>query len=109
MIVLSLPMYALYKANNNLLIVFFVVMGAVFGIFYGNIMVLFTECLPKEIRYTGFALAYNIGFGVFGGLLPFLCFFLAETVSDYTAIGIICISAIVGLITLYKLKTLRIL
>ncbi|MDE4980532.1 MFS transporter, partial [Francisella tularensis subsp. holarctica] len=59
--VLSLPMDALYKANNELLIVFFVVMGAVFGIFYGNIMVLVTECLPKEIRYTGFALAYNIG------------------------------------------------
>ncbi|MDE4959481.1 MFS transporter, partial [Francisella tularensis subsp. holarctica] len=51
--------------------------------------------------------AYNIGFGVFGGLFTFLCFFLAETVSEYTAIGIICISAIVGLITLYKLKTLR--
>ncbi|WKL77197.1 hypothetical protein Q1H02_08905 [Francisella tularensis subsp. mediasiatica] len=55
-----------------------------------NIAARLTKYLPKEIRYTGFALAYNIGFGVFGGLLPFLCFFLAETVSDYTAIGIIC-------------------
>ncbi|APC90791.1 MULTISPECIES: MFS transporter [Francisella] len=104
MVVLSLPMYALYKANNDLLIVFFVVMGAIFGIFYGNIMLLFTECLPKEIRYTGFALAYNIGFGVFGGLLPFLCFFLAKAVSDYMAVGMIAISAIVGLITLYKFE-----
>lgn len=62
-------------------------------------MVLFTECLPKEIRYTGFALAYNIDFGVFGGLLPFLCFFLAKAISDYMAVGMISISAIVGLIT----------
>lgn len=104
MLVLSLPMYALYKANSDLLIVFFVTMGAIFGIFYGNIMVLFTECLPKEIRYTGFALAYNIGFGIFGGLLPFLCFFLAHEVSDYMAVSVISISAIVGLVTLYKLE-----
>ncbi|QEO59833.1 MFS transporter [Francisella marina] len=104
MLILSLPMYALYKANSDLLIVFFVTMGAIFGIFYGNIMVLFTECLPREIRYTGFALAYNIGFGVFGGLLPFLCFFLAYSISDYMAVGMICISALVGLITIYKFE-----
>lgn len=101
MLVLSLPMYTLYKLNNDMLIVFFVTMGAIFGIFYGNIMVLFTECLPKEIRYTGFALAYNIGFGIFGGLLPFLCFFLAHAISDYVAVGMISLSAVVGLITLY--------
>jgi MHS family proline/betaine transporter-like MFS transporter len=104
MLILSLPMYALYKANSDFLVVFFVSMGAIFGIFYGNIMVLFTESLPKEIRYTGFALAYNIGFGIFGGLLPFLCFYLAHAISDYMAVGMIVISAIVGLVTLYKFE-----
>lgn len=74
MVVLSLAMYALYKANNDLLIVFFVVMGR-YLVYFGNIMVLFTECLPKEIRYTGFALAYNIDFGVFGGLIAILMLF----------------------------------
>ncbi len=63
------------KANNDLLIVFFVVMGRYLVYIYGNIMVLFTECLPKEIRYTGFVLAYNIDFGVFGGLIVILMLF----------------------------------
>lgn len=103
MLVLSMPMYQLYKMNSELLILFFIVMGAIFGIFYGNIMVLFTECLPKEIRYTAFALAYNIGFGIFGGLLPFICFYLANEFSDYYAVGMISVSALVGLLTLYFL------
>lgn len=104
MLLLPLPIYALYKSNSDLLILFFIVMAAIFGIFYGNIMVIFTESFPKDIRYTGFALAYNIGFGVYGGLLPFVCFYLAQHISDYMAVGIICISAVVGLFTLYKLE-----
>ncbi|MFC4892783.1 MFS transporter [Pseudofrancisella aestuarii] len=104
MIILPLPMYAIYKANHELLILFFVVMGVIFGIFYGSIMVIFAESFPKEMRYSGFALAYNIGFGVFGGLLPFLCFYLAQEISDYMAVLIICISAVVGLFALYKFE-----
>ncbi|MED7787930.1 MFS transporter [Francisella sp. 19X1-34] len=104
MLLLPLPMYALYKYDNSLLILFFVIISAIFGLFYGNIMVIFTESFPKQIRYTGFALAYNIGFGIYGGLLPFVCFYLADHVSDYMAVGMICISAIVGLVTLYKLE-----
>ena len=50
-------------------------MGRYLVYIYGNIMVLFMECLPKEIRYTGFALAYNIDFGVFGGLIAILMLF----------------------------------
>lgn len=104
MIILSLPLYAIYKFNQDLLIVFFVVKSAVFGIFYGPIMVIFAESFPKEMRYSGFALAYNIGFGVFGGLLPFLCFYLAQEISDYMAVMVICVSGIVGLIALYKFE-----
>ena len=104
MIFLPLPVYYIYKMNSELLIAFFVVMGAIFGVFYGSIMAIFAESFPKEIRYSGFALAYNIGFGIYGGLLPFLCFYLAENISDYMAIAMIPISAIVGLITLYTLE-----
>lgn len=90
MLLLPLPMYALYKFDTSLLILFFIVMAAIFGIFYGNIMVIFTESFPKDIRYTGFALAYNIGFGIYGGLLPFVCFYLAQHISDYMAVAMIC-------------------
>lgn len=69
-------MYALYKASNDLLNSFFCSDGAYLVYIYGNIMVLFMECLPKEIRYyTGFALAYNIDFDVFGGLIAILMLF----------------------------------
>ena len=104
MLILPLPAYSLYKINSHLLVVFFIVLGASFGIFYGSIMAIFAESFPKDIRYTGFALAYNIGFGFYGGLLPFVCFYLAEKISDYAAISIISLSAIVGLLTLYFLE-----
>jgi MHS family proline/betaine transporter-like MFS transporter len=104
MLITPLPMYALYKMNNDMLIVFFVFMAGIFGIFYGNIMVVFTESFPKEIRYTGFAIAYNIGFGIYGAALPFICFYSAQEISDYAAISIISLSALVGLVTLYKLQ-----
>lgn len=64
--------------------------------------------LTKEIRYTAFALAYNIGFGIFGGLLPFVCFYLANEFSDYFAVGVISVSALVGLFALYFLDPQKI-
>ncbi|MFT4694559.1 MAG: MHS family proline/betaine transporter-like MFS transporter [Francisella sp.] len=107
MVILPLPMYHLYKLNTELLIVFFVTMSAIFGLFYGTILAIFAESFPKEIRYTGFALTYNIGFGIYGGLLPFVCFYLAKNISDYTAVSIICISAIVGLVALYMFEPVK--
>ena len=104
MVILPLPIYHLYNVNTELLILFFVLMSAVFSLFYGTILAIFAESFPKEIRYTGFALTYNIVFGIYGGLLPFVCFYLAKNISDYTAISIICLSAIVGLIALYMLE-----
>ena len=107
MVILPLPMYHLYKLNAELLIVFFVTMSAIFGLFYGTILAIFAESFPKEIRYTGFALTYNIGFGIYGWLLPFVCFYLAKNISDYTAVSIICISAIVGLVALYMFEPIK--
>lgn len=104
MLILPVPMYSLYKFNSEMLVYFFVVMAVIFGMFYGCIMVIFAESFPKEIRYSGFALAYNIGFGIYGGLLPLVCLYLAHNYSDYIPVWIISISAIVGLITLYKLE-----
>jgi MHS family proline/betaine transporter-like MFS transporter len=104
MLILPIPMYSLYKVNSEMLIYFFVVMSVVFGMFYGCIMVIFAESFPKEIRYSGFALAYNIGFGIYGGLRPLVCLYLAHNYSDYVPVWIICISAVVGLITLYTLE-----
>ena len=104
MVLTPLPLYYLYKIDSDYLIVFFVGMSAVFGLAYGIILSLFAESFPKEIRYTGFALTYNIGFGIYGGLLPFVCFYLAKNISDYAAVSMICISAIVGLIALYKFE-----
>lgn len=68
MVVLSLAMYALYKANNDLLIVFFVVMGRYLWQYYGAIYGVLTQ-------RNSLALAYNIDFGVFGSLIAILMLF----------------------------------
>lgn len=104
MLVLPLPMYHLYKIDAELLVLFFIIMSAVFGLFYGTILAVFSESFPKEIRYTSFALTYNIGFGIYGGLLPFVCFYLSKNISDYMAVAMISLSAIVGLFALYRLE-----
>ncbi len=45
---------------------------------YGPIAAFLVELFPTRIRYTSMSLPYHIGYGVFGGLTPFIATYLYE-------------------------------
>lgn len=46
---------------------------------YGPVAAFLVELFPTRIRYTSMSLPYHIGFGVFGGLTPFIATALVES------------------------------
>jgi MHS family proline/betaine transporter-like MFS transporter len=46
---------------------------------YGPVAAFLVELFPTRIRYTSMSLPYHIGFGIFGGLTPFLATALYES------------------------------
>ncbi len=46
---------------------------------YGPVAAFLVELFPTRIRYTSMSLPYHIGFGVFGGLVPFIATMLYES------------------------------
>lgn len=49
---------------------------------YGPVAAFLVELFPTRIRYTSMSLPYHIGFGVFGGLTPFIATSLYESSKD---------------------------
>jgi MHS family proline/betaine transporter-like MFS transporter len=45
---------------------------------YGPVAAFLVELFPTRIRYTSMSLPYHIGFGIFGGLTPFVATYLYE-------------------------------
>lgn len=45
---------------------------------YGPIAAFLVELFPTQIRYTSMSLPYHIGYGVFGGLVPFIATLVAS-------------------------------
>lgn len=60
---------------------------------------LLSEIIPNKVRYTILALVFNVGFGVFGGITPFLGLLLVDKTRSIMAPGIyLTITAIVTFI-----------
>ena len=76
---------------------------------YGPVAAFLVELFPTRIRYTSMSLPYHIGFGVFGGLTPFIATALYESSkSSATPAGdpfsglwypivVACISFVIGM------------
>lgn len=61
--------YAFYPEFYNLA---FIASALLLGFSAGIIPRLLSELYPTQIRYSGIAVSYNLGFAVFGGLTPFI-------------------------------------
>lgn len=74
---LSLPIFCLiaYGTSTQIMIglLLFSVMTAINAAIIPGLL---SSLIPMKIRYTIFALSFNIGFGIFGGITPFIGLFL---------------------------------
>jgi MFS family permease len=73
------PLFMLFEQQRFSLVIFVTVLC---GIFVSCVASCFscmlTELFPTPVRYSGVALGYNIGFGIFGGLTPLLATLLIQ-------------------------------
>ena len=64
------------------------------------------ELFPTSVRYTGIAIAYNVGFAIFGGLTPLIATYLIKTTHNVLAPSLyLMISALFCLLASLSLKS----
>ena len=79
--------------------------AVVLGMFLGVVPVVLAEAFPRHQRCSGFALGYNLGLAVFGGLSPMVTTYLiARTQDDMMPAYVVGAAA---LLTLAAIATLR--
>lgn len=70
-----------------------------YGAYNGAMVVALTEIMPKEVRTTGFSLAYSLATATFGGFTPAACTWLIHTLGNQAAPGLwLSGAALMGLI-----------
>jgi MFS transporter, MHS family, citrate/tricarballylate:H+ symporter len=70
-----------------------------YGSYNGAMVVFLTELMPFEVRTSGFALAYSLATGIFGGFTPAISTYLIHLSGNSAAPGLwLCFAAACGLI-----------
>lgn len=70
--VTAYPIFYIYTTHFNLAIIALLISAISAGYASGTIPCLLSDLFPTEVRYSGIAITYNIGFAVFGGLTPLI-------------------------------------
>jgi len=73
-------------------------LSAAYAAYNGAMVVFLTEVMPKDVRTSGFSLAYSLATALFGGFTPLVCTWLIHQTADKAAPGLwLSIAALVGL------------
>lgn len=101
----SYPLFLLFQTGHSYLITSAGIVAALFiSSITGSFACMLAELFPTVIRYSGFAVSYNIGLAIFGGLTPLIATSLIKLTSDNSAPSYYLIfSAIVALLALLTL------
>jgi len=73
LILLTYPVFSLF-ASHELIVLYTttILLGLVCGLLFGTAPSMLIELFPTKIRYSGFAISYNLAFGIFAGLTPLI-------------------------------------
>jgi MFS family permease len=70
----------------------------IYGSYNGAMVVFLTEIMPKEVRASGFSLAYSIATAIFGGFTPAVCTYLIQATGNHAMPGAwLSMAAAIGL------------
>ncbi|WP_235602804.1 MFS transporter [Piscirickettsia litoralis] len=69
-IVFSLSFFKMIVSHYDYLLIWFILWGIISGLITGCFPCLLAEIFPVNVRYSGVAFCYNVGFAIFGGLSP---------------------------------------
>jgi metabolite-proton symporter len=59
----------------------------IYGSYNGAMVVFLTELMPREVRASGFSLAYSLATAIFGGFTPMICTYLIEKTKNQAIPG----------------------
>jgi MFS family permease len=69
-----------------------------YGGYNGAMVVFLTELMPREVRASGFSLAYSTATAIFGGFTPMICTYLIEATKNPAMPGVwLSMGAAIGL------------
>lgn len=95
-IILTVPMFMLLSTMNFLIIVVVqIVLGAALTLNDGSLPSFLAEIFPTDVRYSGFAVSFNLSNALFGGTAPFLCTWLIAATGNNLAPGFYLMGAAV--------------
>ena len=99
-VVLTVPMFMLLDTGNFLIIVLVqILLGAMLSLNDGTLPSFLAEMFPTRIRYSGFAVSFNLSNALFGGTAPFVATALiASTQSDLAPGWYLMAAAVISLI-----------
>ncbi|HVH24728.1 MAG TPA: MFS transporter, partial [Pseudonocardia sp.] len=80
--VLAIPMFLLMSQGLGWAIVAFTVLGLVYVAQLATISATFPAMFPTHVRFTGFAITYNVATAAFGGTAPFVNEWLIGSTGD---------------------------
>lgn len=105
-IILSYPLFALLHVPStfNYFIVQ-IIFGILLGAYYGALPAAIVEFFPKDIRYTGTALSFNLSAAIFGGTCPWICTWLIQTTNNvYVPAYYLVVMGVLSLIGVLLMK-----
>ena len=99
-IVLTVPAFALLGTGNFLVIVLVqILLGAMLTLNDGTLPSFLAEMFPTKVRYSGFAVSFNLSNALFGGTAPLVATMLiAATGSDLAPGWYLMAAAVVSLV-----------
>lgn len=99
-IVLTVPAFMLLGTGNYLVIILVQIgLGAMLTLNDGTLPSFLAEMFPTRIRYTGFAVSFNLSNALFGGTAPFMATLLiVATASELAPAWYLVAAAIISLI-----------
>lgn len=97
--------FYLLKLNQHLYWLF-TINAIIVSIYTGSFPCLMSEIFPVDVRFSGVALSYNLGFAIFGGLTPLISsVIIHQTHLYWTPAIILIIASLFAFITLLFVKT----
>lgn len=104
-VLLSIPLFSFLAYGSEKLVIYSLLLFSIMTAANAAIIPgLLTEITQPNVRYTLFGLAFNLGFGIFGGIAPLFGLFLAQKTGYLFLPGIyLCLSACVTFIAGYLL------
>ncbi|PEG39588.1 MFS transporter [Mycolicibacterium agri] len=104
LIVLAVPMFLLIATGAVGATVGYAVLGLLYVPQLATISATFPAMFPTQVRYAGFAIAYNVATSLFGGTAPaFNDWLVMETGNDLVPAFYMIVACVVGLVALFRL------